>query len=1048
MKPIEVDIPMPEDEAEIDAKFSELVDELGLDKTHRDAMFNLSPEKKWQIYCSKKKDQDYPKSSSWPDYYIDKVNAMSNMFFLRDTEEEIESRAKLIDSLKTALRTQPMSFVLRFIELNGLNCLLNFLKNMDYKTAQRSIHTSVLGCLKALMNSTEGRTHVLAHPSAMDIIAQSLRTENLKTKTAVLEILGAMCLVPGGHKKVLDAMVHFQRYASERTRFQTLISDLGCNANEYCDDIISLKTAIMSFINAALKYGAGQTHLEFRLHLRYELLMLGIQPVIDKLRDCGNANLDRHLDFFEMIRTEDERQLGKKFDMNHIDTKSASAMFEMLKKKMGLHAAYPHFLSILFHLLQLPFGQQRCTQYWQLIDRIIQQITLQTKEGDPDVSPLELDVKKLVKQLANEMAMKEVHQKIRDVQKENDELVAKLAKRDRECEVKSEEKEELMQTLNKIKAKLEKETLAALDAKAQLAEMTARINELQQMVELERNERMKLEIAVKMGSLPDDTKVGLSSSALMFSGLNSLNQKNLGVDISASAPPPPPPPPPSLNPYIPCLPPSCGVPLPPAMSSRGPGGMPAGFPGVAVRKNIPESVQPLKSFNWSKLPDNKVKDTIWTDIDEAKVYKALDLDDFERNFSAYQRQEGSDSDIFNKGSVKTRELSVIDGRRAQNCTILLSKLKMTNQELAKAVMNVDAQEDIPKDMCEQLLKFVPTVEEVQMLGDHEHEIDQMAKADRFLFEMSRIDHYDQRLKALYYKKKFHERMSDAKPRVEAVLDASKNVSKSCHLRKLLEIVLAFGNYMNRGQRGNAAGFRIASLNKIIDTKSSLNKKVTLLHYLAEVIELRFPELLDLENEIISVREAAKVNLTDLEMDMNVLKSGLQEIEKEVEYHRSKGGNTSSADKFVSVMHDFVSVAAYNFSELEDQMAEMREKFERSLKLFGEEPRKMQPDEFFGIFDLFLSSFGEAKADNDRFRRQKEEDEKRQRLESQMKAEKEAKEKLRRDKKGSEEKGEFDDLISALRTGEVFGEDIAKLKRTRRRKGATDATRERVCIMQA
>lgn len=43
-------------------------------------------------------------------------------------------------------------------------------------------------------------------------------------------------------------------------------------------------------------------------------------------------------------------------------------------------------------------GQQRCAQYWQLIDRIIQQIVLQTKEGDPDVSPLELDVKKLVKQ--------------------------------------------------------------------------------------------------------------------------------------------------------------------------------------------------------------------------------------------------------------------------------------------------------------------------------------------------------------------------------------------------------------------------------------------------------------------------------------------------------------------------------------------------------------------------------------------------------------------------------------------------------------------------
>lgn len=37
---------------------------------------------------------------------------------------------------------------------------------------------------------------------------------------AVLEILGAVCLVPGGHRKVLEAMLHFQQYAGERTRFQ------------------------------------------------------------------------------------------------------------------------------------------------------------------------------------------------------------------------------------------------------------------------------------------------------------------------------------------------------------------------------------------------------------------------------------------------------------------------------------------------------------------------------------------------------------------------------------------------------------------------------------------------------------------------------------------------------------------------------------------------------------------------------------------------------------------------------------------------------------
>ena len=39
----------------------------------------------------------------------------------------------------------------------------------------------------------------------------------------------------------------------------------------------------------------------------------------------------------------------------------------------------------------------------------------------------------------------------------------------------------------------------------------------------------------------------------------------------------------------------------------------------------------------------------------------------------------------------------------------------------------------------------------------------------------------------------------------AVLEASKQVFRSKKFRVLLEVVLAFGNYMNRGARGNAAG---------------------------------------------------------------------------------------------------------------------------------------------------------------------------------------------------------------------------------------------------
>ncbi|CAG2066093.1 unnamed protein product [Timema podura] len=209
-----------------------------------------------------------------------------------DSEEEVRSRTRQLDGLKTALRTQPHSFVLRFIELDGLVGLLGFLSSMDYTTSQSSIHTSLIGCVKALMNNSNGRAHVLAHPTGINTIAQSLCTENIKTKVAVLEILGAVCLVPGGHKKVLEAMLHYQKFAFERTRFQGIVNDLDRSTGVYRDEV-NLKTAIMSFVNAVLNYGPGQENLEFRLHLRYEFLMLGIQPVIDKLRSHENETLNR-----------------------------------------------------------------------------------------------------------------------------------------------------------------------------------------------------------------------------------------------------------------------------------------------------------------------------------------------------------------------------------------------------------------------------------------------------------------------------------------------------------------------------------------------------------------------------------------------------------------------------------------------------------------------------------------------------------------------------------------------------------------------------------
>ncbi|XP_029900162.1 disheveled-associated activator of morphogenesis 1-like [Myripristis murdjan] len=997
---LEPTMPMPPAE-ELDAMFTELVDELDLTEEHRNAMFALPAEKKWQIYCSKKMETEENRgATSWPDYYIDQLNSMAVRKTLLALEEEgEEERTKITESLKTALRTQPMRFVTRFIDLDGLTCILNFLKSMDYETTESQIHTSLIGCIKALMNNSQGRAHVLAHSESINIIAQSLATENIKTKVAVLEILGAVCLVPGGHKKILESMLHYQRFASERTRFQTLLTELDRSTGRYRDEV-NLKTAIMSFINAVLSQGAGEDSLEFRIHLRYEFLMLGIQPVMDKLRSHENITLDRHLDFFEMLRNEDELVLSKRFDAVHIETKSASQMFELIKNNLSHTEAQPHFLSLLQHCLMMPYKRTGNTlQYWVLLDRIVQQLVLQNDKGEnPDIAPLEnFNVKNVVRMLVKENEVKQWKEQADKMRKEHHDLQQRFEKKERECEAKTQEKEDMMAMLNKMKDKLEREGNEHKQAKLQLAELAARLQQLS-----------------SSGGVPGGPPVVPAASG-------------------GSVPPPPPPSAPGLIPPVPPPPPPPpppgGPPLPPGMAPFAPP-LPGALLAPAKKKDIPQPSNPLKSFNWSKLPENKIDGTIWKEVDDLKVFKVLDLEDFQRTFSAYQKPQ-KDNEDDHSVAKKVKELSVIDGRRAQNCNIVLSRLKLTNEEIRHAILTMDEQEDLPKDMLEQLLKFVPEKSDIDLLEEHKHELERMARADRFLYDMSRINHYQQRLQSLYFKKKFAERVADIKPKIEALSLASHQVFQCDTLRQLLEVVLAFGNYMNKGQRGNAFGFKISSLNKIPDTKSSIDKNITLLHYLITILEQKYPKVALLSEELQNVPEAAKVNMAELEKDIGNLRSGLKNVEAELQYQK---GRTSQApgDKFVSVVSQFITMASFSFSELEESLNEAKELFRQALRYFGEDSSKLQPDEFFGIFDAFLTAFSEAKQDNENMKRRKEEEERRALMEAQLKRDREQKSKAKAKGGGEEEGGEFDDLVSALRSGEVFDKDLSKMKQNRRK----------------
>ncbi len=78
----------------------------------------------------------------------------------------------------------------------------------------------------------------------------------------------------------------------------------------------------------------------------------------------------------------------------------------------------------------------------------------------------------------------------------------------------------------------------------------------------------------------------------------------------------------------------------------------------------------------------------------------------------------------------------------------------------------------------------------------------------------------------------------------------------------LQLILMTGNYMNAGSRNQQSyGFDLSFLTKLGGTKSA-DQKTTLLHFLANVMESKFPDVLDFAVELRNVEAASRCELYD------------------------------------------------------------------------------------------------------------------------------------------------------------------------------------------
>ncbi|KAJ2754462.1 hypothetical protein GGI19_002392 [Coemansia pectinata] len=507
----------------------------------------------------------------------------------------------------------------------------------------------------------------------------------------------------------------------------------------------------------------------------------------------------------------------------------------------------------------------------------------------------------------------------------------------------------------------------------------------------------------------------MKPSPQALAGVQLRSTKN-GSAGSSAAPSPSAPPPPPLAP---------AAPRAPGMAPPAPG---SSLLGPLRRKELVYVPKvKLKALQWDKLNDQHVESSLWSKLEdraglpEREVVDTLHangaFENLERLFAAKQAV-----DVFALREKRRKEreekaldeVSVLESKRAYNLNIMLGMLKkLTFADIRRALLRMDTAV-ISENLLKQLLSFVPTPEERGLLSAFHGQAERkrLARPDRFFLETMKVWRYEQRLRATVTWITWPESFRDVQADVASVMTAAHAVATSRHFPQVLEVVLSIGNFMNgSGFRGGAFGFRIASLNRLMDTKADDNK-TTLLHFVASAVEENFPAALEFLDELKPVDSGCRVSYAEMKAEMGDMRVRLAEAKRELELLREQrekelkevamesdsqpttaaapatedsGGDSgdervSSAsdpqDRFLLTMRRFLVEATEQYDALVSQFAAMDDAYATSVLLYGEDPRTMAPEEFFGIFKTFTASFGQSHRDNTRERERKRAAEKR------------------------------------------------------------------------
>uniref|UniRef100_A0A8C9XY50 Formin-like 2b n=1 Tax=Sander lucioperca TaxID=283035 RepID=A0A8C9XY50_SANLU len=367
---------------------------------------------------------------------------------------------------------------------------------------------------------------------------------------------------------------------------------------------------------------------------------------------------------------------------------------------------------------------------------------------------------------------------------------------------------------------------------------------------------------------------------------------------------------------------------------------------VKIKKPIQTKFR-MPVLNWVALKPSQINGTVFNDIDDEAILQDLNVEEFEEMFKTKAQGPAVDLTLSRQKLPQKApsKVSLLDANRSKNLAITLRKAGQGSEVICRAINTFDLR-SVRVDFVECLMRFLPTEAEVKLLRQYERDrkpVEALSDEDRFMMQFSRIERLNQRMNIMTFMGNFSDNVQMLTPQLHAIIAASVSIKSSQKLKKILEIILALGNYMNSSKRGAVYGFKLQSLDLLLDTKST-DRTQTLLHYISNVVREKYPAKALFYNELHYVDKAAAVSLENVLCDVKELQRGMELTWREFSVLHN------------ATLKDFISRHEARLSKLQEDARIAQDAFEDVVKFFGESSKTMPPSVFFPIFVRFIKAY--------------------------------------------------------------------------------------------